>query len=304
MKRQLTSDEEEKNALLHAIRHNDLHTFKIFCFAEHKLVEVIAISPDRRGDINYRIDLNHDNLKVIFNLLKHNNAILTLQIWGFNNGIMKKQALGLQTLLRCNQTITTCEFTASDLSGQNIKLIVDGLMYNSHVKHLTINNTILDVEDIGRIWYLLKNPSLPIISLSLKGCKSPTVTFEGFPSHITTLTTLDLSETGIRDNKIASIGTILRLNRSITTLILEDNHITNAGIGQLQRSLESNTTLKVLDLKNNKIRNQGGYYLLYALTNNITISTVNLENNLISNNNLLTRISQLCEQNKNNTRNR
>ncbi|KAI8594795.1 hypothetical protein EDD21DRAFT_426610 [Dissophora ornata] len=95
------------------------------------------------------------------------------------------------------------------------------------------------------------------------------------------LTTLNLQEKLIGDERALALSEALKTNTTLTILNLQINSIYYEGAQALSEALKTNTTLTTLDLYDNSIYYEGALALSETLKTNTTLTTLNLEDNWI-----------------------
>ncbi|WP_425361484.1 hypothetical protein [Candidatus Tisiphia endosymbiont of Ceraclea dissimilis] len=95
------------------------------------------------------------------------------------------------------------------------------------------------------------------------------------------ITTLDLSNTGIGDAGAKDLAEALKINKSITSIDLCYNKIGDTEAKALAEALKDNKSITTLYLHNNQIGNVGAQALAEALKVNKAITYFNLNNNKI-----------------------
>jgi len=75
----------------------------------------------------------------------------------------------------------------------------------------------------------------------------------GILKENTTLTEVNLCDTGLDDDGLGEVSDALLVNSTITSLNLSSNHFGEVGAEKLRQALEHNSTLKTLDLSRNAL---------------------------------------------------
>lgn len=93
---------------------------------------------------------------------------------------------------------------------------------------------------------------------------------------------VNLRGCNLRNDAAASLGHMLRVNRSVQRLCLEWNSlgVIDSGMQLLAEGLSANSTLRQLDLRNNRIGPSGFISLAHALHANTTLRTLDLRWNM------------------------
>ena len=126
----------------------------------------------------------------------------------------------------------------------------------------------LDLVDLTcSDWPFLSNSSLSTLCLALR--------------VNTSLTSLYLSKTFIRDKGANSLSEALRVNTSLTSLWLSHNSIGDEGANSLSKALRVNTSLISLNLSCNPIGAEGAHSLSEALRVNTSLTSLYLSYNSI-----------------------
>ena len=98
---------------------------------------------------------------------------------------------------------------------------------------------------------------------------------------MSSLTEVDVGETGMHDAGAAAISMVLTANSSLTSLTLNKNSIGEAGASALSQALTANSSLTTLELRLNNIGNAGASSLSQALTANSSLTSLDLGANSI-----------------------
>lgn len=97
----------------------------------------------------------------------------------------------------------------------------------------------------------------------------------------TVLTSLSLSDKGIREEGARVLATALEKNTALTSLGLSNCYIGNRGADALAVALERSNVLKFLELSNNYISAEGARALAAALEKNTALTSLSLSSNPI-----------------------
>jgi len=97
----------------------------------------------------------------------------------------------------------------------------------------------------------------------------------------TTLTSLNLHRSSIRDKGLQALSEAFKTDSSLISLNLQSNHIGDKGVVALSEILKTNSTLTSLDLQYNTIASKGALALAEALRVNCTLTDLNLQANSI-----------------------
>eukprot|EP01091_Cochliopodium_minus_P016622 TRINITY_DN6291_c0_g1_i2.p1 TRINITY_DN6291_c0_g1~~TRINITY_DN6291_c0_g1_i2.p1 ORF type:complete len:342 (-),score=70.69 TRINITY_DN6291_c0_g1_i2:60-1085(-) len=205
--------------------------------------------------------------------------------------------------LKKNSTIEILSLIDTNLGPQDMNHISSMLKYNCGIKKLYLGQNIPGRESLQILSESLKiNNTLELLSLSgghinkikpdpfkkiTKFSQVYTMKFYTFESEHAmfyseiilnnkSLTTLDLSNLGIKDVPIIKLANSLLKNNTLKFLNLESNQFSDDSVRYLCESLMSNTCLERLYLKDNMISDIGVKYLVNLLKTNSFLVEITL----------------------------
>jgi len=162
------------------------------------------------------------------------------------------------------------------------QIIAGALTCNTYVTYLRLGNNIGDggAEALARM--LEHNTTLKVLDLS--GNSSITARGVTFLANAlkknTTLTTLILSMTNVKQKACSALSSMLGVNKTLTTLDVSCNNIGDRGVKALLEFIrKSNHSLTTLSIANNRITPKGANVLAETVRDNTTLTSIDISNN-------------------------
>ena len=162
------------------------------------------------------------------------------------------------------------------------QIIAGALTCNTYVTYLRLGNNIGDggAEALARM--LEHNTTLKVLDLS--GNSSITARGVTFLANAlkknTTLTTLILSMTNVKQKACVALSSMLAVNETLTTLDVSCNNIGDRGVKALLEFIrKSNHSLTTLSIANNIITSAGANVLAETVRDNTTLTSIDISYN-------------------------
>jgi Ran GTPase-activating protein (RanGAP) involved in mRNA processing and transport len=162
------------------------------------------------------------------------------------------------------------------------QIIADAMKYNTYVTYLRLGNNIGDGGAEALVLMLEHNTTLKVLDLS--GNSSITARGVTFLANAlkknTTLTTLILSMTNVKQKACVALSSMLAVNETLTTLDVSCNNIGDRGVKALLEFIrKSNHSLTTLSIANNRITSAGANVLAETVRDNTTLTSIDISNN-------------------------
>ena len=162
------------------------------------------------------------------------------------------------------------------------KIIAGALTCNTYVTYLRLGNNIGDVGAEALARMLEHNTTLKVLDLS--GNSSITARGVTFLANAlkknTTLTTLILSMTNVKQKACVALSSMLAVNKTLTTLDVSCNNIGDRGVKSLFEFIRnSNHSLTTLSIANNIITSAGANVLAETVRDNTTLTSIDISYN-------------------------
>ena len=162
------------------------------------------------------------------------------------------------------------------------QIIAGALTCNTYVTYLRLGNNIGDVGAEALARMLEHNTTLKV--LDLNGNSSITARGVTFLANAlkknTTLTTLILSMTNVKQKACSALSSMLGVNKTLTTLDVSCNNIGDRGVKALLEFIrKSNHSLTTLSIANNRITPKGANVLAETVRDNTTLTSIDISNN-------------------------
>jgi len=162
------------------------------------------------------------------------------------------------------------------------QIIADAMKYNTSVTYLRLGNNICD-GGVEQLSYMLGyNRTLKVLDLSGNSSISARgVTFlANALKKNTTLTTLILSKTNVKQKACVALSSMLAVNKTLTTLDVSCNNIGDRGVKALLEFIrKSNHSLTTLSIANNIITSAGANVLAETVRDNTTLTSIDISYN-------------------------
>ena len=157
--------------------------------------------------------------------------------------------------------------------------IMEGLLQNSTIQHLSIDGSHFSEENCMSLASLLQQPKCQFKQLDISQCNisgEGAVQLAAALTNNHTLTYLELSDNPIGDIGAAAFGGMVRNNTALTTLHLNRCGITSEGCVQLAAGLTENGTLGSLRMSRNHVGMEGAKALSKVIEKNKTLRWLSL----------------------------
>ena len=168
----------------------------------------------------------------------------------------------------------------NSLSSNSLASIMEGLLQNSTIQELEMEDSHLSEENCVSLSSLLQQSVCQLRELDISECG---ICGEG-AVHLGTgltnnhsLTTLKIGSNPIGDIGAAALGDMIRENTVLETLSMRNCEITSQGFVQLAAGLISNTSLKTLWLGGNHCGMEGAKAISNMLEENKTLQRLDLD---------------------------
>ena len=196
--------------------------------------------------------------------------------------------------LTCNTSVTYLRL-GKNIGDGGAEALARMLEHNTTLKVLDLNgNSSITARGVTFLANALKkNTTLTTLILSMTNVKQKAcVALSSMLAVNETLTTLDVSCNNIGDRGVKALLEFIRKsNHSLTTLSIANNRITSAGANVLAETVRDNTTLTSIDISNNNFEVLRNITLMNALESNYSLTT--FETNIVS-----SKISDILCNNK------
>ena len=185
--------------------------------------------------------------------------------------------------IKKNDKTLTCVWSVEPHFGREAaEIIAEAMKYNKSVTYLRLGNNICD-GGVEQLSYMLGyNRTLKVLDLSDNSSISARgVTFlaDALKKN-TTLTTLILSKTNVKQKACVALSSMLAVNKTLTTLDVSCNNIGDRGVKALLEFIrKSNHSLTTLSIANNIITSAGANVLAETLCDNTTLTSIDISNN-------------------------
>lgn len=276
-------------AITHAIRHST--TLQSLLVKQSKLqkegANAIAKLIRTNNHIKYLNisdnSLANGALKNICTAMEFNTSLLTLNI----SQIMCRKNHGIaafSNMLRVNKTLSSLYLSNNNISSENIKSVMEGLMENETLTILDLSNNDIGYGKDGNISKMLSvNSTLRKLDLS-KNCLKNEDAAEIMKSLTTNkgLESLLINYNCFSNVGIAGISEVLEHNTTLVELCINNCYL-NSGISSFINSLSQNKgNLMVLSLESCWIEDETAQAIAVAMQTNSTITNLNLSKNSFS----------------------
>jgi len=191
------------------------------------------------------------------------------------NGIVKR-------IKKNDKTLTGILSVEAHFGSEAADIIAYAMRGNIYVTYLRLGNNICDggVEQLAyMLWY---NRTLKVLDLSGNSSISARgITFlANALKKNTTLTTLILSMTNVKQKACVALSSMLAVNKTLTTLDVSSNNIGDRGVKALLEFIrKSNHSLTTLSIANNIITSAGANVLAETVRDNTTLTSIDISNN-------------------------
>ena len=192
-----------------------------------------------------------------------------------------KSFIGIVKRIKKDDKTLTCIWSVEPHFGSEAaEIIAEAMKYNTSVTDLRLGNNICD-GGVEQLSYMLGyNRTLKVLDLS--GNSSITargVTFlaDALKTN-TTLTTLILSKTNVKQKACVALSSMLAVNKTLTTLDVSCNNIGDRGVKALFKFIRK-SSLTTLSIANNIITSAGANVLAEALRDDTTLTSIDISNN-------------------------
>lgn len=231
-----------------------LRDCKLKNIKEEYLVKIIDSSITK-----LRINVDSNNMNIIYNELKNNSSITELTLKHCDNTELNE--INIADMIKYNSSITKLNLSKNDF--ENIDNICEGLKINSSITELNLDNN--KIENLKSLNEVLKVNSI--------------------------LTSLSLSNNNIKD--LNDFSNVLKTNSIISSINLSHNYINDYNFNIFSEVLKSNTSISSLDLSFNNITSYDNFFDILKTNSSLTeLKILMIEN---SNNNL--NLSEMIKSN-------
>jgi len=168
----------------------------------------------------------------------------------------------------------------NELNDEGAKVLASAVEENFQLHTLNISECQINEEGAVSLgWMLHENQSLQTINFAWNnlGSERAAKAIADGLRYNTTLTSVDLSHTGLRDNAGQFIADILEENDVILHLNLGGNALGEVACSVMAAALSKNSTLQTLDMSANPLGMTGATILLQAFSKSVSLTNVNLE---------------------------
>jgi len=181
-----------------------------------------------------------------------------------------------------DKTLTGILSVEAHFGSEAADIIAYAMRWNIYVTYLRLGNNICDggVEQLAyMLWY---NRTLKVLDLSGNSSISARgITFlANALKKNTTLTTLILSKTNVKQKACVALSSMLAVNKTLTTLDVSCNNIGDRGVKALLEFIRnSNHSLTTLSIANNIITSAGANVLAETVRDNTTLTSIDISYN-------------------------
>ena len=191
-----------------------------------------------------------------------------------DTGVGEEDCAQLALLIANTDTLEVLFIGEDSLSSNSVASIMEGLLQNSTIEHLKMDESHFSEENCMSLASLLQQAECQFRKLDISNCN---ISGEGAVHLATALTNnsslaeFDISWNPIGDIGATAFGDIVRNNTALTTLELDRCGITSEGCVQLAAGLTENTTLQTLWLSGNHVGVEGAKALSKVIEENKTL---------------------------------
>ena len=214
----------------------------------------------------------------VFKSLHHYKTPLKELNFG-GTGVGEEDCAQLALLIANTDTLEILDIEENSLSSNSVASIMEGLLQNSTIEHLKMDEFHFSEENWMSLASLLQQAECQFRMLHIRKCN---ISGEGAVHLAAALTNnhslaeLDISRNPIGDIGATAFGDMVRNNTALTTLYLSWCGITSEGCVQLAAGLTENTTLQTLWMPTNHVGVQGAKALSKVIEENKTLSKLYL----------------------------
>jgi len=185
-------------------------------------------------------------------------------------------------MLQYNSTLRTLDLSSNKMGFEQCLLLATGIMQNTTLAHIVLNNCALEPEAVSVILKTLQRDRSPITSIGLGGSiigKEEWSVITDILKDTKSLEILCLNNTNLNEESCACIGEGLRYNRTLKMLFLKDNNMGSGGCAYITASAVNHPTLAEMYLSGCRIANDGCHHVAQMIKQNTRLLKLNLLDN-------------------------
>ena len=253
----------------------------------HKRIQVLILGSGE-GDMHAN-RMDSTSGKALAEAIKKNKTIkhLDLNRNPLGAGGEQEAFKSLASLLEKHPQLHTLKLGGTGMSSESAVEIVTKLANNNQVHELDFHNNDLPyavAEAFSKVFLERsnRNQKVPLQRLDLHnnpriGERGSSPLFNALCYPETTISILNVSNTGVTDDAVLCLANALKYTSSLQSINLSKNYITELGCMALSQQLEGHDSVTYLSLSCNKIRCEGAIAMAATLENNNILQTLELD---------------------------
>ena len=241
----------------------DVHALNAFCEFVPKLAKLQELS--LHGN-----PIGKGGAVEVFKCLHHYKTPLK-ELDFSGTGVGEEDCAQLALLIANTEVLFIAK---NSLSSNSVASIMEGLLQNSTIQRLDMNQSHFSEENCMSLASLLQQAECQFRTLDIRECN---ISGEGAVHLAAALTNnhsleeLDISRSPIGDIGATAFGDMVRNNTALTILDLDKCGITSEGCVQLAARLTENTALQILWMRGNHVGVEGAKALSKVIEENKTL---------------------------------
>ncbi|KAL6046565.1 RNA-DNA hybrid ribonuclease [Balamuthia mandrillaris] len=289
----LPSQDTSLDKIIKGIRHNSLRKV-VLVNTKLKSEHVIALADAlKRNTTVVSVDFDGSTFpvetpEIIAAALQRNRSVTSISLR--DCGLQPPAIVAFAEMLAGHPSIKSCAFSGNRLEGMGVGALCSVVLGGNNnatpsvLTTLELSFTSIGAEGVCHIVKVLKEGKSSITSLDLQetgmGDKGA-VAIGSLLRSAPPLKVLKLQDNGIREEGIMSIAEALAVNEQLTYLDLTRNEITARAAASLRKALNVNKSLLELGLAGGALEPASGITLANVLKKNNSLTSLNLWGNSV-----------------------